>query len=256
MDNEKRQIKRSDLVKAVSNACGRKMDSPCISYAPERCRIQFNEKPVFDLQIGTCQHSSGNGTLCGDSFNYFTDGMGRMISVISDGMGTGGRAAVDGNMAVGILTKLVKAGLSLDCSLNIVNSALIVKSDEESLATLDVSVFDMYTGNIEFLKAGAPMTFIKRGDNVIKVETPSLPAGILRSVSFAKKQFSANVQDCFVMVSDGVVSGGDGWLEAKLKVMEDFDVKELAEKLVNDALSRCTKRDDDMTVIVMRCVER
>ena len=64
--------------------------------------------------------------------------MGRTISVISDGMGTGGRAAVDGNMAVGILTKLVKAGLSLDCSLNIVNSALIIKSDEESLLWMSV----------------------------------------------------------------------------------------------------------------------
>ena len=255
-DNEKRQIKRSDLIKAVSGACGRKMDAPCVSYAPDRCRIQFNEKPVYDMQIGTSQHTSGNGTLCGDSFNYFTDGMGRFISVISDGMGTGGRAAVDGNMATGILTKLVKAGLSLDCSLNIVNSALIIKSDEESLATLDVSVFDMFTGNMEFLKAGAPMTYIKRGGNVIKIETPSLPAGILRNISFAKKEFNANVQDCIIMVSDGVISGGDAWLESKLKSLSDFDVKELAEKIIQDALARCSDRDDDMTVIVMRCVER
>ena len=258
LDNDKRQIKKTELVKAVSSACGRKMDSPCISYAPDRCRIQFNEKPIYDLQIASAQHISGKGTLCGDCMNYFTDGMGKLVSIISDGMGTGGRAAVDGNMAAGIMTKLIKAGLSFDCSLNIVNSALIVKSSDESLATLDVTSFDMFTGSVEFLKAGAPMSYIKRGSNLIKIEAPSLPAGILRNISFAKKSFSLNVDDCIIMLSDGIVSGGDKWLEARLKnLTNDFDIKNVADDIIREAVERCSAtRDDDMSGMIVRCMSR
>ncbi len=36
---------------------------------------------------------------------------GRFVAIISDGMGTGGRAAVDGAMASNIMGNLVKAGL-------------------------------------------------------------------------------------------------------------------------------------------------
>lgn len=256
-DNENKELRKSELVRSVSRACGRKMDSPCISYAPDRCRLQFNEKPVYDLQIGTAQHISGGGALCGDCLNYFTDGMGRIVSIISDGMGTGGRAAVDGNMAAGILTKLIKAGLSFDCSLNIVNSALMVKSGDESLATLDVTVFDMFTGKVEFLKAGAPATFIKKGHNVLRVDAPSLPAGILREVKFAKNNINISEEDFIVMVSDGIISGGDKWLEAKLKDLGEFNVKQLADEIIRDALERRGEsRDDDMTVMVLKSVQR
>ncbi len=56
--------------------------------------------------------------------------------LISDGMGCGGRAAVDGAMASNLMSKLLKAGFGIDCSLKIVNSAMLFKSTDESLATL------------------------------------------------------------------------------------------------------------------------
>ena len=77
------------------------------------------------------------------------------------GMGTGGRAAVDGNMAASVMTRLLRAGLSADSCLQIVNSALMVKSEDESLSTVDVTSVDLYTGKTTFKKAGAPVTFCK-----------------------------------------------------------------------------------------------
>ncbi len=61
-------------------------------------------------------------------------------------MGTGGRAAVDGAMATGVMEMLLKAGIGFDCALRIVNSALIAKSGDESLATVDVAMFDLFSG--------------------------------------------------------------------------------------------------------------
>lgn len=79
--------------------------------------------------MAIAQHVCNNGSLCGDHCTYFNDGLGRMVMIVSDGMGSGGRAAVDGAMAAGILAKLAKAGISFDCALRIVNSALLVKSE-------------------------------------------------------------------------------------------------------------------------------
>jgi stage II sporulation protein E len=70
-DTERNLIKKAQLVKAVSKACGRYMDTPCISIVPNKCRIQMSERPLYDVQIGSAQHISGNGRLCGDCYNYF-----------------------------------------------------------------------------------------------------------------------------------------------------------------------------------------
>ena len=92
------------------------------------------KKPAFQAEVAIAQHVCNNGSLCGDHCTYFNDGLGRMVMIVSDGMGSGGRAAVDSAMAGGA-AKLAKAGISFDCALRIVNSALLVKSGDESLAT-------------------------------------------------------------------------------------------------------------------------
>ena len=153
---------KKDLLRQIDRVCGRKMDAPCISTAPDRCRIQFSEKPAFQAELAIAQHVCNNGSLCGDHCTYFNDGLGRMVMIVSDGMGSGGRAAVDGAMAAGILAKLAKAGISFDCALRIVNSALLVKSGDESLATLDVARVDLFSGKAEFCKAGAAVSYVVR----------------------------------------------------------------------------------------------
>ena len=130
-------------------ACGRPFESPEISFEGDRARISLCERPLYDLEIGCAQHCADNGGLCGDCLNYFNNGTGSCVALISDGMGTGGRAAVDSNMAVSIMTKLLRAGLSYDCSLSVVNSSLMIKSEDESLANLDVTDFNRFTGKAE-----------------------------------------------------------------------------------------------------------
>ena len=72
-----------------------------------------------------------------------------MYVILSDGMGTGGRAAVDGAMASGLMSRLIKAGFGYDCSLRILNSSMLFKSTDESLATVDIASIDLFTGQVE-----------------------------------------------------------------------------------------------------------
>ncbi|MGN1050677.1 MAG: SpoIIE family protein phosphatase, partial [Acutalibacteraceae bacterium] len=216
-------------------------------------RIVFNERPVYDTEIGSCQHIAYNGKLCGDSINYFTDSLGNMVCMLSDGMGTGGRAAVDGNMTTSIMTKLIKAGLSPDCSLSVVNSSLMVKSEDESLATLDISLINRYTGKVDFLKAGATVTYVKKNGRIYKKDMPSLPLGILSEVKFSKDSINLSGEDMVVMISDGAYTSDDKWLQNLIKSWNESSCQELADMVVDEAIKRREKdHDDDITCVVVR----
>ena len=252
-DGDRDKIKKNAVVTEISKLCGRKFDIPNITAAFGRCRIVLSERSQLDIEIAASQHVSKSGQLCGDNFSYFHDGMGRMITVLSDGMGTGGRAAVDGGMAVSIMSKLLKAGLGFDCSLKVVNAALMVKSEDESLATLDVVSVDLYNGETDFFKAGAAVSFIKKSDKMYKVETPSLPVGILPDVEFTCTEDNLHSGDIIVMLSDGALSTGDEWIEHIISSWENKSMKELADLINDEATARRNDgHDDDITVIAMK----
>jgi stage II sporulation protein E len=101
-------------------------------------------------------------------------------------MGHGSGAAIDSAMATSLISRLITAGVSFDAALKMVNSAMLVKSGEESLATVDIVAVDLYTGKTEFYKAGAAPTYVHKSGRSGSVESTSLPAGILSSIRLKK----------------------------------------------------------------------
>lgn len=247
-------ILKRDTAKQINKICDRLMDKPMITCSDNFSRIHFSQRPNLTINFGIRQHTCNNKGLCGDSFSYFNDGNGNMIFIISDGMGTGGRAAVDAAMASGIMAKLIKAGLGFDCALKIVNSALLVKSNEESLATLDIIKINMFSGKTQIMKAGAPTTFIRKNNKILRVDSPSLPTGILTDVSFSKDDCTLKAGDCILMISDGICACGDEWVEKELlKWSDKEDEKEFSTRIVKQAqFRRDDGRDDDITAIAIK----
>ena len=252
-DTDKKIISRALMVHELSKICGRRFDTPALTYAYGSCRITLCEQPCFDAETASSQHISGNGRLCGDNLRYFTDGTGRLTAILSDGMGTGGRAAVDGGMASSLMEKLLRAGLGSDCSLKIVNSALLVKSGDESLSTVDVVSIDLYSGKVSFMKAGAALSFVRKGSEIFRIETPSLPAGILPDIEFSKSQDELSQGDIVVMVSDGAIATGEDWIERIICSWDDRCMQQLCDTIVDEACARRSDgRDDDITVVAMQ----
>jgi stage II sporulation protein E len=155
------------------------------------------------------------------------------------------------------MRQLLLAGLSHPTALRLVNSALMVKSRDESLATLDVATLDLFTGRADFYKAGAAPTFIVRGQRVEPVVQSSLPAGILRGVEFEHSSLRLEDGDYVVMVSDGVTGPGVEWVKEELASLKSGSARELSEALAKAARGiRSEKRDDDITVLTARLVAR
>ncbi len=254
-DADAQKLKKVLLYKMVCKICGRRFEAPSITEAYGACRVLFAERACYDVEVGSSQHISGDGRLCGDHFMHFKDGTGREVVVLSDGMGTGGRAAVDGIMASSIMSKLIQAGLGFECSLKVVNSALLVKSGDESLATLDVAAVDLYTGTARLMKAGAAMTFVRHEKKVVSIEIPSLPAGILPDAEFSSKDIHLESDDIMVMVSDGAVSTGDEWIQRLIAAWNQENMQMLAEKITDEATARRHDgHDDDITVIALKII--
>ena len=246
------RVGRAELANEISRVCGRTFEIPCIASASGKCRIRLNEKAKFKVKTGCSQHVCGNGKLCGDCWSSFPDGNGRIVSIVCDGMGTGGRAAVDGAMACGIMERLVRAGIGFEAGLRIVNSALIAKSGDESLSTMDLSVLDLYSGEAEFLKAGASVTILRKNGDVLMKDMPGLPIGILKEAKFAKCADTLADGDLLVMLSDGALSSGSEWVCDEVQKWNGSLPQELAETIVSQAIARRSDgHDDDITALVL-----
>lgn len=248
-------IDNPKLRSEISKICKKELDVPRISFSGAGVMLCVTEKPNYTMSIGFAQYCA-EGNLCGDTIKSINDSRGHMILIISDGMGKGSRAALDGAMGAGLLSKLLCAGFGFDSSLKVVNSALLVKSSEESLATLDCASVDLFTGKCEFYKAGAPKSYIVKNNKLTKCELSSMPAGILRGIEFAKRTAILSAGDELVMFSDGITDSGDDWLEDFIK---NYDSEEStnakAQALLELALENSDENHrDDMSVIVARLI--
>lgn len=243
-------INRLQIMKMLSLACERDFDIPNITKTNDTMLMTVNEHPVFRIDIGVDQHCAAAGSVCGDAFKYFNDGKGHFIMILSDGMGTGGRAAVDGAMASGLMARLLKAGFGYDCSLKILNSSMLFKSTDESLATMDIASIDLFTGCAELYKAGAAPTVVRRGGKSGRAESTSMPIGILKDVSFDRAGIKLRSGDILLLVSDGVTFDGTEWIRAELESWADGGAQDLAEHICSCAMRRRTEgKPDDITVM-------
>jgi len=244
----------SKLTDNLSDATGTPLDIPELEENESSSVLTFNQKITYSVSIGAYSRPTDSEPVCGDYFRSFRDDNGRYIIILSDGMGTGNHAAVDSAMASELFCNLIKSGLSFDSTLSIVNSALLVKSSAESLATLDILCIDLYTGNADFMKAGAAATFVCRKGNVVMLEQPSMPIGILKDINFSKANASLEKGDVIVMVSDGVLGENNNWIQQELKIWDyqTSSPQSLAQMIVNSASERKTLRHrDDMTAVAI-----
>ncbi len=248
-DNQK--VNRAILLRELSSKCNRDFETPTLSEGGNSLLLTLSEKAEYTVNFGVAQHSYRNNKLCGDAYQAFFDGRGRFVMIVSDGMGKGGRAAVDGTMASGLMARLLKAGFHPNGALQIVNSAMLYKSTDESLATVDVTVVDLFSGVTEFFKAGAAPTILRKNKKAGVATGEAFPAGIVRGVTFDHSQTSLSQGDIIVMMSDGVMGDGTDWIGVELEVWNSPDATALAQHLADYAKRRCPAgQEDDITVAV------
>lgn len=239
----------------LEQTTGHRFEDPQISVCETGTLLSFEERPFFNLIAGTAQRPFVRDAPCGDSVAFCKGDDMRRVVLLSDGMGTGSSAALDSVMAVSLLEKLISGGFSFESGVRIVNSSLIMKSTDESMATVDGLCVNLYTGTAEFYKAGATISFIRSDREVFVIEESSLPLGILREVSFKKTVHRLREGDIVLIVSDGVTAGDCGWINDELLSWSTNNMDDLAVHIVELAALRQDRfTGDDLTAVAVKLV--
>lgn len=248
---EDKRFSEKSVVKTVEQVLGVTFEKPVVhSISDGSICITVCETTRYTVATGGYQISSDGGKWCGDSFDSFFDGRGNFYMILSDGMGTGKKAAADSVMCSSLASILLRSGYSAECIIKMINSAMLVRSGEESLATLDIAVMNLYTGDVRFYKAGAAPSVAMRHMKLLKISKPSLPVGILGNVKFETVELTLREGDSFVLMSDGVNENVFSAWRALLNDSSAYSGKELADRLAKSAHMNADKNSpDDITVV-------
>ena len=235
---------------------GRRFAQEELALCDLRTTIAFWEQARFRVLFGKAQIALSDDAVCGDCALTLTDPGGSRIALLSDGMGTGARAAVDAVLTATLLEKLLKSGIGFPGALRLCNCALLVKSSDESIATADGLCVNVYTGQASLFKAGAAVSFFRSGERVSVIEAPSLPLGILRGVEAARRDLPLKAGDIVLLVSDGVTAGDCGWLGDELLAWSTNNMDDLAAHIASLAKLRSDElTKDDISVLAAKVLE-
>jgi stage II sporulation protein E len=224
---------------------------------PELRKINLIEQENYKVAIGIASATKSESTTSGDTSTFFQTNEGKFVIAISDGMGSGQKAASQSRSAISMLENLLESGFDKDTALKLINSILVLKSNEDSFATIDLSVVDLHDGTVEFVKIGAVPTYIKRDDVVESIKSASLPAGILLNIEAELVSKKLSDGNFIIMLSDGILESFknpnniNNSIKEFIRSIKSSNPQEIANQILNEARKRNDEKAlDDMTVLV------
>ena len=221
------------------------------------------ERKAYDQETRIFErNNSGRGfgktaeENCGDVITAFRTDDGRFFMLICDGMGTGREASLTAGVCVMFLEKLLTAGASMETALKMLNSMMRVRKNECS-ATVDLMEIDLMNGHTRFVKSGAAPSFVLRDGRLFRLQSKTVPIGIVRALDAEMIRFDICKGDTVVMLSDGVVRSFEDcpWLYDMLcdPAMTGSDPGETARRIIGCAVKNGAK--DDITAGVVRITD-
>lgn len=223
------------------------------------CKLKYVSADKYSIQIGIAKTTKHDSIISGDSNLNVKLEDGKRLIAISDGMGSGPKARQSSNIAIRLLKRLLLSGFDKETSVDLINSSICLNSKDETYATLDIAIVDLFKGNIEFIKNGACPTYVKNKKNVDIVKTISLPTGILENIELDVFDRDIEDGDILVMCSDGIIESNteyenkELWLKYILENIETENAQKIADLVLQEAIDNCVgQAKDDMTVMVMK----
>jgi stage II sporulation protein E len=245
---------RREFLKTLSQCAGYAVSMPEHILTPLGEKLVFTEAERLRAAIGVASHKKQGETVSGDYGTWFKTSGGDAHIILSDGMGSGREAGEQSARIVTLLERFLRAGIDPPSALSTINSTLILRGGEgcDSFVTVDLCVCNLKTGRTRFYKNGASPSYIKRGSRVSRIMGQGWPigAGLTPGPGSGVTSVGLGGGDLVVLASDGVCGmGGDHWLTKLLETSEDPRPKDLAGRILEQAVLQ-SGRGDDMMVMV------
>ena len=235
-------------------------DEGCrINPETNECSVVIEESPKYNMLSYVASIPKDGEKFSGDSFNFGKNKNGIYVIALSDGMGSGPDAGLESSVAIDIIDEFIERGYDEEIAIKAINSIMNMKfSEDEKFTTLDMSMVDLYSGELSVIKAGAVATFIKRYEDIQVISDNSLPFGAVEEIEYKKNKKKLKHGDIVITISDGILDvdknniGDYSWLRTYLEKATtnpeqlSRDILDKAKELSNGKVM------DDMTVVVSK----
>lgn len=217
--------------------------------------LVFVEDTKYKTLTGVARKSKEGEAVSGDNFSFLELRGGQLAMILSDGMGSGREANEESEEVIELLEQMMETGIREQTAIQLLNSLYALWSDSRSFSTIDMGMIDLYTGSTRFIKMGAAASFIKKKDGIERIESASLPAGMLQQIETETSSVQVEDGDFVIMVTDGILDSFAGenkeeCLELILSEVESNNPQEMAETILEKVLEVSEKAwKDDMTVL-------
>lgn len=172
--------------------------------------IRLEEEPHFYMIHAVARATKTKEEISGDCFSFMPLPNGNHLMAVCDGMGSGERAASESKRVIELTEHFMEAGFSPTSVIRLVNNALMLQNEDPHPITMDLIKIDLRCARCSFIKAGASISCIRRGDKVEVLQTESLPMGSISKLNTIEKMYRLQSGDFIIMVTDGVVEAFSG----------------------------------------------
>lgn len=247
-------LKTAEETQRLSALLGVPLSTPEERRDGRRPSLRWRQAEPLMAVAGVSARSKSGETVSGDAGAWFKNEDGGLFVLLCDGMGSGPAAHRESSLAIRLLEKFLRAGISPEEALRTLNAGLALRGEAEGgFTTVDLFHLDLFTGEAGVYKLGAAPTYVKRKNLVSRVTGSAFPAGLNNGESagadVARLRLEAG--DCVVMVSDGVTAGeDDGWIKTALTAFDGTDPKGLAALLMEESARREGATDDRTAVVL------
>ncbi|MCL2364271.1 MAG: stage II sporulation protein E [Defluviitaleaceae bacterium] len=250
---------KNEILPVLNGILKRKMrpESAECEKINDACTTRYIEDQKMRVTTGVAK-TAKSARSSGDSYSFMEMKNGTALLALSDGMGSGERARRESEATVGLLEDFIDSGFDKELAVRMINSVLVLKSAEESFATLDICSIDLYTGEAEFIKIGAASTFLLRNGKVRVIRSSSLPIGMLNDVDLETSTHHLHHDDIIVMVTDGIIPDieRENQLAEALQRCRYRNPQDIADFILTESEADPDAPRDDKTVLVARVWER
>lgn len=212
---------KAKLADTVDEVMGAKMQpvktEPCID---GNVTVHYLKAPSYAVVYGERELAKSEEEVNGDRHKVVKISDSRVLLILSDGMGSGREASKTSGYALSLIESLYKAGFCYQTVVGGVGRLLSVRDTEEFNA-LDIASINLYSGEVDFIKAGGRESFVLTNGVVEVIDGCSLPVGITQETHIAVQQKRLTTDSFVIMVSDGVIDALGQ--EGIISLLEDAD---------------------------------
>ncbi len=247
--------------KSIENICGTPLGNPVFEINPDSTVMMLCARDRFSVTWDTgvipapAEAARDPDAPSGDALTCFAGKSSYFYGILTDGMGSGERAAFSAGVCTVFLEKMLYAGNSPEISLRMLNNYLRYHSDApdaECSVGVDMVRIDLITGSAQFIKSGTVPAFVLRGKQLLKIKAHTPPIGIMHTVQAQIIPFELCDGDVLILLSDGITGGNEDcpWLISLLCGDVSHEPAVLKESILLHAKESGSQ--DDMSVAVMR----